>query len=66
MKQANLENNKMNRRAFIKKSGAAFLVVSSAGLTWRAIDQGVFSTEKALPTSHGISVKKMIIQVLLP
>ena len=42
----NFEYKKMTRRAFIKKSGAAFLVVSLAGLTWRAIDQGVFSTGK--------------------
>ncbi|WP_413380965.1 hypothetical protein [Alkalihalobacillus sp. 1P02AB] len=42
----NIESEKMTRRTFLKKSGAAFLVVVWAGLTWRAIDQGVFSTGK--------------------
>ena len=40
------EEKKMTRRAFIMKSGAAFFVISAAGLTWRAIDQGVFRTGK--------------------
>lgn len=38
----------MTRRSFLKKSGATVLIVSWAGLTWRAIDQGVFSTGKGV------------------
>lgn len=39
-----LDSEKMTRRTFLKKSGAAILVLSWGGLTWRAFDQGVFST----------------------
>lgn len=46
MKPNKLEAEKMNRRTFLKKAGATFLVVSWAGISWRAIDQGVFSTGK--------------------
>ncbi len=40
------QTGKMSRRTFLKKAGATFLVVSWAGFTWRAVDQGVFSTGK--------------------
>ncbi|WP_078552028.1 hypothetical protein [Bacillus alkalicellulosilyticus] len=40
------EQEKISRRSFLKKAGATFLVLSWGGLTWRAIDQGVFSTGK--------------------
>ncbi|MBU9714911.1 Acg family FMN-binding oxidoreductase [Evansella tamaricis] len=37
-------NTPMTRRSFIKKSAAAILILSLGGTTWRAIEQGVFST----------------------
>ncbi|CAG9623484.1 Acg family FMN-binding oxidoreductase [Sutcliffiella rhizosphaerae] len=40
------EKDKMSRRTFLKKSGATFFIVTWAGITWRAVDQGVFSTGK--------------------
>ncbi|TSB47711.1 twin-arginine translocation signal domain-containing protein [Alkalicoccobacillus porphyridii] len=36
----------ISRRDFLKRSGAAVFILSWAGLTWRAVDQGVFSTGK--------------------
>lgn len=38
----------ITRRDFLKKSGVAVFVLSWAGLTWRAVDQGVFSTGKGV------------------
>ena len=48
MKGESRLTEKMTRRSFLKKSGATVLIVSWAGLTWRAIDQGVFSTGKGV------------------
>ncbi|MBC5636230.1 hypothetical protein H8S33_05230 [Ornithinibacillus sp. BX22] len=44
--QENKEFERLSRRVFLKRLGGAVLVISVAGLAWRMIDQGVFSTGK--------------------
>ena len=39
-----IQNSILNRRTFLKRTGAATLVLALGGGTYRAVDQGVFAS----------------------